>query len=72
VTGAVEASRLRAAAPNDRLGVFMGADFQAVWESAPILARREVIETLFVVTIEPQGMGKRFDSETIRIDWQVA
>lgn len=65
-------ARLRAAAPNERVAHFTSGDVRAAWERASILARREVVETLFTVTISPQGIGKRFDPEAVAIEWAAA
>jgi len=63
----VAVSRLRAAAPNERLAEFTQGAPQATWEAASMLARREVVDTLFTVTIYPQGSGKRFDENSISV-----
>jgi len=60
-------ARLRAAAPNDQLEQFTHGDVREVWELATVLEKREVIDTLFDVVIDPQGSGKPFDPAAIRI-----
>lgn len=64
---ATEQARLIAAAPNDQLAKFTGGDVVAIWKHASVLERREVIETLFDVVIEPQGPGRQFDPELVRV-----
>jgi DNA invertase Pin-like site-specific DNA recombinase len=59
--------RLRSAAPNDALEKFAGPDVGAVWEAATIGERREVVDTLFDVVIHPQGPGRAFDIDAIKV-----
>ncbi|MFT3799456.1 recombinase family protein [Microbacterium sp.] len=40
------------------------------WAGLHIDSRRAVIEALAVVVIEPQGSGRSFDPDLIRIDWR--
>ena len=63
-------ARLRAAAPNDRLAAFTRGDVAEVWAESSMLARREVVDTLVTVTIEPQGSGRGFDPDAIRVEWK--
>jgi site-specific DNA recombinase len=45
-------------------------DPAARWEELPLLARRQVIETLIDVTIMPTRPGLAFDPKLVRITWR--
>lgn len=56
----------------ERLGNLVGAqDIRAAWEGLDLERRRGVVDALMTIHINPVGRGKRFDPESIRIDWKV-
>lgn len=63
-------AELSSCAPSPGLLEVAGADAASRWASAPVDVRRAVVETLMTVTIEPQGIGRRFDPEAVRIEWR--
>lgn len=62
--------RLRAHKPNDRLLELTGGDVRARWDAMPLDAQREVVDALLTVTINPSGIGKRFDPRSVTIRWK--
>jgi len=61
-------ARLRAVTRSDSLARFTELDLTKVWDVATVVERREVIAALFDVTIDPQGPGRRFDPDLIRVE----
>lgn len=47
-------------------------DIAARWQRLPLTKRRRIIDTLAVVRILPQGKGKPFDPESVRVEWRTA
>lgn len=64
--------RLRVGRPNNRLAHFSIGEVRAARDSASILARREVVDTLVTVTMRRQGEWARLDSQQVVIDWVAA
>lgn len=64
---------IRAAESDSPLTGLVGADdVAAVWDSLPVLRKRDVIRTLCEVHILAIGRGARFDPEAIDIRWRAA
>ena len=62
---------IMAATGDGPLTQVVGADdVAATWAGLPLLAKREIIDTLMTVTILPAGKGVTFDPEHVHIDWR--
>jgi DNA invertase Pin-like site-specific DNA recombinase len=62
-----------AATGDGPLANIVGADdVAATWTGLPLLAKREIIDTLMTVTILPAGKGVRFDLDQVTIEWRTA
>jgi site-specific DNA recombinase len=60
-----------AATGDGPLANIIGADdVAATWARLPLLAKREVIDTLMMVTILPAGKGVTFAPEQVHIEWR--
>ncbi|GAA1209170.1 recombinase family protein [Microbacterium maritypicum] len=62
--------RLRAYQPNSRLLDLTAGDVRERWDAMPLDAQREVVDALMTVTINPSGIGTRFDPRSITIRWR--
>lgn len=64
------AARLEAAKPRNILTDVAGDHAASRWAALPLTAKREAVDLLMTVTIQPAGIGRRFDPETVKIRWR--
>jgi DNA invertase Pin-like site-specific DNA recombinase len=61
--------RRDAARPHNALSAVIGGEVGEKWDALPLEVRREAVQMLMTVTIDPVGSGLRFDPEMVRIEW---
>ncbi|MFL1999496.1 recombinase family protein [Microbacterium sp. A1-JK] len=62
--------RLEAAQPRTAFTSLAGPKAGERWDKLPLAAKREVVETLMTITIQPSGRGKSFDPQLVAIEWR--
>jgi hypothetical protein len=61
---------MEAAQPRTTFTKLVGPGADERWEKLPLAAKREAVQMLLDVTIQPGGTGKPFDPELVEITWK--
>jgi site-specific DNA recombinase len=58
--------------PNTAYAELAGPDVAQRWRALPLDIKRQVVDALLTVTINPVGPGRPFDPDSVVVDWRAA